>query len=157
MTFQEAAKKTPGLEEAYKAGLQALRAEDKPHFVAADTRCLTGSVDIDSALQKIEPNANRWDFAVAYQHTNRAAEFIYWVELHTGSDSEVKVVIRKAQWLANWLRNAGKLLADFECSIIWLSSGATSFTLSAPQRKQMAEVGLQHKGSILRILERRPD
>src|SRR5258708_2171389 len=112
MSFREATASTPGLEEAYKVGLQALRAEDKPHINAADTRCLSGSADIDSAYRSIEPHANRWDFAIAYQHTNRAAECIYWVELHTANDSEVKVVIRKAGWLRNWLNNAGKPLAS---------------------------------------------
>jgi hypothetical protein len=157
MTFKEAVEKTPGLKNAHKLGLQALRAEDRPHVVAEDTRSLTGSVDIDTAFQKLDPNANRWDFAIAYQHANRTAEFIYWLELHTASDSQVKVVIKKALWLRNWLRDTGKLLGNFEREIVWVSSGATSFTLSAPQVKQMAQVGLQHRGSMLRILERRKD
>jgi len=155
MSFREAIASTSGLEEAYKVGLQALRAEDKPHIDAADTRCLTGSADIDSSYRSIEPHANRWDFAIAYKHTNRAADCIYWVELHTANDSEVKVVIRKAGWLRNWLKNAGKPLANFECDIVWLSSGATSFTLASPQMKQMAQVGLQHKGSVLHIPKKR--
>lgn len=157
MKFKEATEATPGLENAYKVGLQALRAEDKPHIDAADTRCLTGSVDIDSALEKLEPHANRWDFAVAYKHTNRATEFVYWVELHSASDSEVKVVIKKALWLRGWLQQAGRLLANFEREILWVSSGATSFTLSAPQIKQMAQAGLRHCGTRLRILEKRTE
>jgi hypothetical protein len=157
MTFKEAVEKTPGLKNAHKLGLRALRAEDRPHVVAEDTRSLTGSADIDTAFQKLDPNANRWDFAIAYQHANRTAEFIYWLELHTASDSQVKVVIKKALWLRNWLRDTGKLLGKFEREIVWVSSGATSFTLSAPQVKQMAQVGLQHRGGMLRILERRRD
>lgn len=99
MTFQEAVKKTKGLGSVWQEGLQALRPEDKPHVQAENTRALRGSVDIDAAFQKAEPNANRWDFAIAYQHSNRKEEVIYWVELHTASDSQVKVVIKKAQWL----------------------------------------------------------
>jgi len=44
-------------------------------------------------LQQTEPNAHRWDFAIAYQHTNRTKEFIYWVETHTGSDNQISTVL----------------------------------------------------------------
>lgn len=151
MSFKEAVEKTPHLENAYEVGLQALRAEDKPHIEAEDTRSLCGSVDVDTAYQEIDPQGNRWDFAIAYQHTNRTSEVVYWVELHTASDSEVKVVIKKARWLLNWFKNEGKVLAKFERDIVWVSSGATTFTLSSPQKKQMAEAGLQHVGAKLRI------
>ena len=155
MTFKDAVGKVSGLEKAHQVGLQALRAEDKPHIDAENTRHLTGSVDIDTALRATYPNDNRWDFAITYKHANRTAEVVYWVELHTASDSQVKVVIKKAQWLLGWLKGAGKPLAEFERDIVWVSSGATSFTLSAPQRKQMAQAGLQHHGSVLRISEKR--
>ena len=120
MTFKDAVEKTPHLEQSYKVGLQALRAEDKPHLSAENTRHLGGSVYVDKALENVDPHGNRWDFAIAYKHANRTDEVIYWVELHTASDSQVSVVIKKAQWLLNWLKNAGALLAKFERDIIWV-------------------------------------
>jgi hypothetical protein len=155
VSFKAAIEKTPNLEKAHQMGLQALRAEDRRHIDAEDTRHLTGSVYVDAALQKADPHGNRWDYAIGYQHANRAEEVIYWVEPHTASDAQVKTVIKKAQWLLTWLKGAGKLLDAFEREIVWVSSGATSFTLSAPQNKQMALVGLQHRGSVLRISEKR--
>jgi hypothetical protein len=151
MTFREAVEKTPHLENAYCAGLQALRAEDKPHIDPEDPRKLQGSVDIDAANVRVDPQGNRWDFAIAYEHTNRDAEVVYWVELHTASDSQVGKVIKKAQWLQAWFQGNGKLLKPFEKEILWVSSGATTFTLSAPQKKQMAQVGLKTCGGNLRI------
>ena len=85
---------------------------------------------MDSALERIEPGSNRWDFAIAYQHANRSEEVLYWTELHTASDSEVKVVIAKANWLLGWLKRDGQNLKDFECDIVWVSSGPTSFQLT---------------------------
>ena len=155
MSFKEAVKKTKGLESAWRDGLQALRPEDKPHIQAENTRALKGSVDIDAAYQKAEPDANRWDFAIAYQHTNPPREVIYWVELHTASDSQIKVVIKKAQWLLAWFKKTGKKLSAFERSIIWVSSGSTKISPSAPQRKQMAQAGLRQVGGTLRIPNKR--
>jgi hypothetical protein len=157
VTFREAIEQTPHLDHAWRTGLQALRAQDRPHIEAENTRHLCGSVYIDTALQQAEPRANRWDYGIAYQHSNRQNEFVYWVEPHTASDSQVNKVIKKAQWLLEWLKNGGRPMAQFEREIIWVSSGATTFTLNAPRKKQMAEVGLIHRGQKLKILDRRRD
>jgi hypothetical protein len=151
MTFKEAVENTPSLNGTYRAGLQALRKQDAAHIDADDTRAITGSVDVDAANLAAEPEANRWDFGIAYRHTNRDQEVVYWVETHTASDSQVSRVLKKAEWLNNWFKGKGKLLAKFEKDIWWVSSGATTFTLSAPQKKQMAQLGLRIAGKKLRI------
>jgi hypothetical protein len=113
MNFKDAVGKTLHLENAWKPGLGALRAKDRPHILPEETRLLRGSVDVDSALQKHDPNANRWDFAIAYKHSNRDRDSVYWVEIHTANDKEVKVVLNKLRWLRTWLGNDGKYLAQF--------------------------------------------
>jgi hypothetical protein len=155
MTFKEAVENTTHLENAYRPGLQALRAQDRPHIDAEDTRKLTGSVDVDTANVAADPHGNRWDFGIAYQHTNRSEEVVYWVETHTANDSQVGVVIKKAAWLQQWFKGRGKQLAIFEKDIVWVSSGATTFTLSSTQRKQMAALGLRPAGGKLRIRNKR--
>lgn len=149
--FQRAVEATPNLAGTFQTGLWALRTRDRSHVNAEDTRKLVGSIDLDKALKAVEPNANRWDYAIAYQHLNRDAEVIYWTELHTASDAEVKVVIKKALWLRNWLKTSGKRLDRFERDIVWIASGPTTFQLTSPQTKQMAQAGLRHVGSRLRI------
>ena len=156
MSFRKAVKNTRHLSDAWRAGLSALRAQDRPHVAAEDTRRLNGSVDVDAALLMHEPNAHRWDFAIAFRHSNRSKECVYWVEIHTAADREVNVVLEKLRWLRRWLASDGRLLAQFERDFVWISSGATSFTLDAPQMKHFAQLGLQHKGSVLRIPSARP-
>ena len=155
MTFEESVKGTPNLKGAFKAGLQALHPNDRAHVIVGDGRRLRGSVDVDAALRHVDPNANRWDFAVAYKHTNRQTEVVYWVEFHRASDSEFGTVIKKAKWLLDWLKGEGKLLNRFESDLLWVSTGRTSLTLTAPQVRQMALVGLQAIGSTLRIVNGR--
>lgn len=157
MTFKDAVERTPNLADAWHKGLEALRAEDKPHVKAANTRKLTGSADVDKALRKIEPNAHRWDFAIGYLHSNRTTECVYWVEIHSASDSQVSAVLNKLRWLKGWLAGEGVELAKFERDFVWVSGGATSFTLTSPQQKQFALLGLQHKGRVLRIPNKRAE
>ena len=155
MTAEEAVNATPHLNGKWESGLQALRPEDKPHIKAADTRAITGSVDVDAALMRVVPNANRWDFAIGYQHVDRDSECLYWVELHTASDSQVDVVLRKLRWLMRWLAGAGKALDKFERDFVWVSSGRTDYTLNGPQRRAFADLALRQTGGILHIPKKR--
>lgn len=154
MKFKAAVKKTPNLGNAWRPGLQALRPEDKPHIKTEDTRRFSGSADIDTALRKVEPNANRWDFAISYRHTNRNSEFIYWIETHTGSDNQIKIVLKKLEWLKNWLRGDGKNFSSFGGDFLWVSSGYTFFTKGSKQVKELAQKGLIYSGSRLTILNK---
>jgi hypothetical protein len=147
LDFRKAVRTTPHLENAWQPGLGALRAEDRAHIRPQDSRNLRGSADIDTAWQTVEPHANRWDFAIAYKHTNIAAEFVYWVETHTGSDDQIKTVLKKLEWLKRWLRGDGRKLAGFEKEFVWVASGATSFTSGSTQVKRLAEQGLRYAGS----------
>jgi hypothetical protein len=112
---------------------------------------LRGSADVDGALQSVEPQANRWDFAIGHQHTNRRGEFIYWVETHTGSDNQVKVVLKKLEWLKQWLGGGGQRLAKFDGEFMWVSSGHTLFTKGSVQVKTLAQKGIIYAGAVLRI------
>jgi len=155
--FKKAVDATRHLAGAWKPGLQALRSQDSPHIQAENPQRLLGSADVDKALAPIEPNANRWDFTIGFQHANRKHEFIYWVEIHTGSDKEISVVLKKLEWLKNWLRNDGRELAKFERDIVWVASGGTSFTSGSTQIKKLASVGLRYTGNKLHIPSEHPD
>ena len=151
MKFKAAIAATPQLKNAWKEGLSALRKMDRRHIKAENTRSLTGSADIDTALKPTQPTANRWDYAIAYQHTDRKEEVVYWVEAHTGSDDQIKVVLKKLDWLHNWLRSDGQKLDRFEREFIWVPSGPTSFTNSSTQIKTLATKGLRYSGSVFCI------
>ncbi len=151
MNFRKAVNTTPHLQNAWMPGLGALRAQDRPHVIAEDTRLLRGSADVDGALREHQPDAHRWDFAIGYRHSNRHKDCIYWVEMHTAIDKEVKIVLDKLHWLRAWLADDGRPLSQFERDFVWVSSGATSFTHTAPKIKQLAQQGLQYQGKALRI------
>ena len=149
--FKQAVEETPGLTDAWHSGLGALRGADRRRVDAEDPRRLTGSVDIDSALQAEFPDEPRWDYAIGHRPSNLAAEIAYWVEVHPASAGEVKVVLQKLVWLKTWLPNLAPSLSAMRKAFIWVSSGKTSFTLSSPQQKRFALLGLPHKGRVFRI------
>jgi hypothetical protein len=151
VTFKNAVEETPSVADSWRSGLGALRGVHRQHIEAEDTRRLRGSVDVDTALAATCPNDPRWDYAIGHQPSNHESETVYWVEIHPASSGEVNDVLQKLVWLKAWLRNSAPRLNSMRKEFIWVSSGRTSFTLSSPQQKQFALLGLQHKGRVLRI------
>jgi hypothetical protein len=154
MTFKQAVTTTPQLKGAWRAGIQALHGIDRKHIEIENPRLLKGSVDLDTALKKAYPRANRWDYGIGHRATNQGKDMVYWVEIHPAKSGEIKVVLAKLRWLKEWLENSAPKLKRLEKRFIWVSSGKTTFTPSSPQQKQLALLGLQQRGTVLRIPSR---
>ena len=149
MTFEEAVKLTRHLgKDAIRPGFQALEAVDRSRVECADTRSLSGSVNIDRSLQPVAPNASRWDYAICY---NAGSQVVYWVEVHPASPGDVAEVERKFLWLRNWLKEDGQRLYAFERHFVWIASGRSSFTQGSPQVRRLAQLGVRTVGRLLKI------
>jgi hypothetical protein len=112
---------------------------------------LAGSVDLDAALADKFPNDARWDYGIGHQPADAKGEMVYWVEIHPATSGEVKVVLAKLAWLKRWLQASAPRLRKMRRAFVWVSSGKTSFTLSSPQQKQFALLGLRHRGRAFKI------
>jgi hypothetical protein len=158
LTFQRAVEQTPDLKGAWREGLKALREIDRNRVDAQDTRRIKGSVDVEEALVASYPGERQWDYAVGFHPTNLGGEVVvYRLEVHPAKDGEVRVVLEKLQFLKKWLRERGTKLNTMRRAFIWVSSGKTSFTLTAPQQKQFALHGLQHPGRYFNADFRGPE
>jgi hypothetical protein len=154
--FKHAVEQTPEIKDAFRNGLQALRRRDKRHVAPQDPQRLTGSVDVDAAVNDLYQNDPRWDYAVGQRHTNLDEEMVYWIEIHPANDRAVDDVLAKLEWLKMWLEDKAPKLNAMRREFIWVSSGTTSFTLTSPQQKRFALLGLQHKGRVFRIPDEAP-
>lgn len=135
---------------AYRSGKQALKGEHREQIECLDTRRLTGSVDLDGVLQDdvVHKSANRWDYGIGFRLASAAKEFAIWVEVHPATTGEVKIVLKKLEWLKNWLQSAGELKSlsvksDQLKVYHWLStSSGTAILKNSPQARQLLEAGL---------------
>lgn len=96
LTFMQAVEITPDVTTCYKTGLRAL-GKHSSKISVSDTQKLSGSIDIDSCTQKKYPQSNRWDYCFGY---NGEA---FFVEVHSANSSQVSVVLKKLEWLKDWL------------------------------------------------------
>jgi hypothetical protein len=117
MSFEDAVKNTPSIARCFKSGLQALGGYSSL-IRPPDPRQCSGSIEIDQCTRATDQQASRWDYALGYK--SRA----YFVEVHPANGS-VTDVVKKAEWLREWLKSEGHLLAAIHGDGVfhWLPTG----------------------------------
>ena len=135
----------PPVSSAYNPGLQALKRGHRS-LVSASTTRLTGSIDLDAALQADQPNAPRWDYGIGYRDGNR--ERAIWIEVHGAQTNKVKEVINKLRWLKDWLNDAGRPLGHLTRTdkrlpaFVWLASASIKLPPTSPQARLASQEGI---------------
>jgi len=142
VTFRRAVAQTSELgPSAFQLGLQAL-GNHSSRVQCADTRRLTGSVALDDVLQAKYPNDPRWDYGIGLRKGKREAAV--WIEVHPASTSAVTTVLKKLQWLKNWLKNQAPTLDTLTAaqSYYWVATGGVHIRPGTPQARQLQLAGL---------------
>lgn len=150
--FCEGVAKAQGLNASHcHPGLQAL-GSNAHKIQVDDTRKLTGSIDLDSALAVNYPNSPRWDYGVGYDQGDRDAA--YWIEVHPADTSKVKEVIDKLQWLKQFLarnKDLRQLTKNANNPYRWVASGRVKIPKNSPQFRLLCQQGLSFPRSNVTI------
>lgn len=125
------------IRDALKPGLTAL-GNYSVAIRAADTKLIDGSVDIDKAVKRKRPSEPRWDFAVGY--SNEAS----FIEVHPADTKNIDEMLKKVNWLKNWLSNTAPELKSLHKSGIyyWIPSGRVKILRTSNQFRKIASNGL---------------
>lgn len=140
MTFKQAIEATPHVATGFRIGLTALGAHSSKISVS-NTHHLQGSLDIDTFTTSRYPNSNRWDYAFAYKGE------AFFIEVHSANSSEVRTVLRKLQWLKDWLNQhapeINKLKAKKLPPFYWIQSKGFAIPKTSPQYRAAEGAGLK--------------
>jgi hypothetical protein len=140
LTFKQAVANTPDVSTCYEAGLTALGAYSKKIQVK-ETKSLEGSLDIDTNTTSIYSRENRWDYAFSYKGET------FFIEVHSANSSEVSTVLKKLQWLKDWLHHKApeinKLKAKSVTPYYWVQSKGFSIPQTSPQYRAAVAAGLR--------------
>jgi hypothetical protein len=148
--FEDAVRRTSGLDHAYQTGLQAVSHRDRGRMECQRPSDLVGSVHLDRALQKSHPNDPRWDYGIGLRRPS-GREVALWVEVHPATAHGVKEVCAKHAWLRNWLSSSAPLLDAITDSYLWIASGKVDIPPDAPQRRRLASQGIRLVGRKLQL------
>jgi hypothetical protein len=109
-------------------------------------------VNLDHALRLAHPNAHRWDYAIGIC-VNPREDIVFWVEVHPASSLHVNEVLRKLQWLKDWLASDAPALARLPGRFRWVASGKISFRHGSREEKRIAQRGLRFPSRRLNLDE----
>jgi hypothetical protein len=137
LTFKQAVEATPDVANGYQIGLVAL-GQYSNKINTVNTRFLNGSVDIDACTTRKYPNANRWDYALAY------SQKVYFIEVHSANTNQVSTVLRKLQWLKDWLISNAPEINKLKAQqpYYWIMSNNNHIRGSSKAR-QISQAGLK--------------
>ena len=141
MSFQTAINDTSLLKDHLKNGLRAL-GSNSSKVQPTDTSKCEGSVDIDSAVKSTYPNDSRWDYAVGYNGKT------YFIEVHSAKTDEVKSVLKKLQWLKDFLTKDAPDFDKERKSFHWVASSGNHILPNSSQARQLAKSGIIVVGQL---------
>ena len=104
MKFETVIRKINETKNCYKTGSQAIKEDNI--YKCNNTRLLEGSIDLDNCLKKQFPKANRWDYLLGYNKK------IFYIEVHPVNGKGVKDLIKKKNWLVDWLNITGRPIIE---------------------------------------------
>jgi hypothetical protein len=140
-SFKEAVAATPDVCKCHKDGKQAILKAERNKVELSDPQKCGGSLFIDGCLvtQNKYSNANRWDYAIDYSGE------VYFFEVHTASDSEVSTVLRKLQWLKDWLNNSAPNinLLKSKSPFYWIQSNGYHISKNSKYERQAIQSGIR--------------
>ncbi len=153
MTFKNAVKAAPlPVNDAYCPGKQGMEKKHRKHVECANPQRITGSVNLDSVLAQDLRYASepRWDYGLGYK-LPEGSEQAVWVEVHPAKTSEVSIVLKKLQWLRDWLDIEASELRQMtnrtsgNNRFVWIASSKVNITKNSPQLRQLRQKGIQVK------------
>jgi hypothetical protein len=143
-------------------GLQALRRPHRSSIDPADTRRLTGSVDLEACLDTLAPyrGAAKWDYGIGFRAPRDEERCAVWVEVHNATPGDLATMRAKLASLKRWLADEGRSLhAATEAGrqalggtpFRWIVAGSTSVPASTRSFRAAAQEGLGAPERVLRL------
>lgn len=150
--FAAAIAATPSIQNTHQPGLQALQKADRDRIL--DKPLATGSLALDEALVKADPDGNRWDYGIGLPPLHGRGESVVWLEVHHAASGEADTVIKKLEWLKIWLREQAPRLDALPRKFVWQLSNVERHPNDRLRRNRLAERhGLRRVEGKLRLAD----
>jgi hypothetical protein len=129
------------LQTGVNDGIGAVKNTDRVLFAPDVRSSFSDSLDLDSALQRVYPGQNRWDYLLGHKPSDKVVA----VEPHSAKQDEITTVINKRkaakQQLAAHLK-PGVRVAKW----LWVASGKVYFADTEKVRLRLDQNGIEFAG-----------
>lgn len=145
--FKAAVEGTPDVAKGYRSGLQAIKEADKDAVVLKDNRKVDGSLNIDKETKLLYPHDSRWDYAIGYYGK------VNFVEVHPANTSNISEMVKKKEWLKNWLKSKAPLLDGLPAGnpkFLWAATeSGVHISNQASHKRKLAQLGFSPKRPVI--------
>jgi hypothetical protein len=140
-TFKQAVEATPDVQNCYQEGKLAILRKERNKVDLTNPGKCGGSLFIDQCLenQKMYADESRWDYAIDYNGE------VFFFEVHTASTSEVTTVLRKLQWLKDWLNQKAPEINILRSNspYFWVQSNGYHILANSSEDRRIRQKGLK--------------
>jgi hypothetical protein len=141
-----------GYEKEYRKGIEAIKNEHRCKIRVKNPRNLKGSMDIEKACQRSEPNVPRWDYFIVVWKNGKDSENLALIEVHGAANfGEVEAMIKKKEWLVRWL--ARTKLIGLKKEFFWISTGKITITMQSKYMKRLALARIRRPMRVTPLLD----
>ncbi len=135
MTFKKTVTKNEEIGDCYQKGLKAMGKYSKK-VIPKNANNISGSVNLEECLSEPEEGEARWDYMVGYEGE------AYFIEVHPADSKNVGEMIKKVQWLKQWLKQNPDIkgLTANKDPFRWVSTNG--YNIKGRYEKRIAENGL---------------
>lgn len=158
MGFEDAVNKGPApIRGKSQPGTQALSRDHAKQVGCSRRRAFTASLELDEALKRepVHARANRWDYGIGYNTPANGGEVAIWVEVHSAYTGEVSVVLKKLQWLKDYLAgecdDLWRMTQAGNDPYHWIAPGKFAILKNSPQARELSKSGLSFPKSKLTL------
>jgi hypothetical protein len=142
--LKEALQPMSALLPQVKNGRGAFLSRDRSLIAVSERPKIGDSLDLDEALRKGFPNANRWDYVFSVPGVGK----LIALEPHNAKDSEISVLIAKKKHASTQLRLHLRIKYGVS-AWLWVSHGRTSFSRMEQAPRRLAQAGIQYLGRLV--------
>lgn len=125
-----------------KDGLAALKNAHRDHFDASIRQAFADSLDLDSAMQVGNEQANRWDYLLGHAQSGN----VLAIEPHSAKQDEITTVINKRvaarEQIKGHLRDGARVT-----KWLWVASGKVHFANTEKARLRLDQHGIEFVGT----------
>lgn len=145
--FKKAIEGTPDVATGYRIGLGAIKTRDRSAILVDDSNKIDGSLDIDGQTLQNYPEDPRWDYAIGYNGK------VHYVEVHSANTSDISDIIKKKEWLLNWLKTKAPKMNVLEAGTpkyLWAATEAgIHISKQSTYAKKLAQLGLKPERPVV--------
>ena len=116
----------------------------------ANPRKLDGSVFLEECLKPVYKNKPLWDYMISYNSK------VYFIEVHPDNTANVKEMIKKVNWLQDWLKTKATTFLNMKADeskspYRWVSTKRVGILSNSKQAGQLAKSGISFPKEVTHL------